>query len=105
MLFRSSCTVVLMAQAPEPVEDDAGSVPAEFIHSATPAVAGALVAAAIGTALAGPAGAALGGVTGAIIPEIAKAVEEYQKRAGRSADLVVSWTSELTGMSPADLHV
>lgn len=76
----------------------------DFVHSATPPVAGALVAVGLGTAMAGPAGAVIGGVAGALLPEIAKSLEEYHRRAGRNADLVVNWTSELAGMSPAELH-
>ncbi|MFD0632433.1 hypothetical protein ACFQ9X_13260 [Catenulispora yoronensis] len=59
----------------------------------------------VGLAVGGPAGALLGGAAGSVIPEVIKAMDAFQERAGESANLVASHVAELTGLSPVDLHL
>jgi len=91
----------------DPGRDSEGpesSLTDEFLNSATPEIVGSLASAALGLAIAGPVGAVVGAIVGPSIPEFIKTLEERQRRAGQSADRMLSWTAELTGMSPAELH-
>lgn len=76
----------------------------EFADSATPEILGQVASVALGAAIAGLPGALVGAVIGPSVPHFIKTLEERQRRAGESADRMLTWTSELTGMSPAELH-